>query len=487
MGFPCPVAAAHFALAPEHAVLQSHPNPGFFPGTFPAAGPVTRPACASSLPARMSRLLLATRSILRQPGFPGLLLTCFVLGLAHSFVLPYLSLWGEQDIGMDKLQYGLFMTVTTLAGVVLNTVFARWSDTWLTRRTVLLFGAAGGAFGHLGYAFLQNHALLYLVGTFAVGLSTVNFSQLFAHVREELQRPGYDPRLVPFLMSVLRVCFSFAWIGGPAVAGTIMGAFDIRGVFTSAAIIYVVFIAGILLFVRRRERVPVARAEASTPLREILTKPDILVYFVGFIFVFTTHTLAWTNVPLLFTHELGGRESHVAYVFGVAPAIELPLMLWFGKLAGNGRQRGLIQFGVAVNALYFIALYLAQEPWQVFPIQILSAVAVAITTNITITFFQDLLPGHAGVATSLYGNAYSLGMLLAYVLFGSVGEFLGHRGLCAFSAVLVATALLMFSVRTRRATAGHEAAPSPDAPEAAEAIGAGRDHETIVVEIAGRS
>lgn len=43
--------------------------------------------------------------------------------------------------------------------------------------------------------------------------------------------------------------------------------------------------------------------------------------------------------------------------------------------------------------------------------QIVSAVSLAITTNITITFFQDLLPGQTGLATSIYGNSFSAGSL----------------------------------------------------------------------------
>jgi SET family sugar efflux transporter-like MFS transporter len=408
----------------------------------------------------MSRLFTTTRNIFRQPGFAGLLATCFVLGLAHAFVQPFLSLWGEQQVGLDKWNYGLFMAVTTLSGVVLNTLFARWSDTIMTRRTVLLIGAAGGTIGYLGYAFVSNLAALYIIGATAVGVSMVNFSQLFAHVSEELQRPGYDPVVAPFLMSVLRVFFSFAWIGGPAVAGSIMTAYDFRELFLAATVVYVLFTGGVLLFVHRRPRTPAANRAAQAPLFKVLTRPDILIYFIGFTFVFTTHTLAWNVLPLLVTHELGGTERDVAVLFGIAPAIELPLMLWFGKLATGGRQRGLIQIGVAVNVLYFVALSFAQAPWHVFPCQILSAIAVAITTNITITFFQDLLPGQAGVATSLFGNAYSVGMVLAYMIVMGWGDLLGHRGLFHLSGVLVATALLTFLVRARRTDNAVAAVPA---------------------------
>jgi SET family sugar efflux transporter-like MFS transporter len=60
--------------------------------------------------------------------------------------------------------------------------------------------------------------------------------------------------------------------------------------------------------------------------------------------------------------------------------------------------------------------------------QILSAASIAVTTNVAITFFQDLVPGQAGLATSIYSNSFSTGSLLGYFAFGVLLESVGHHG-----------------------------------------------------------
>ena len=54
----------------------------------------------------------------------------------------------------------------------------------MARRTVMLIGAAGGTVGYIGYSFITDLVALYFIGAFAVGVSMVNVSQLFAYVSE---------------------------------------------------------------------------------------------------------------------------------------------------------------------------------------------------------------------------------------------------------------------------------------------------------------
>ncbi|HTV20509.1 MAG TPA: hypothetical protein VMG12_17620, partial [Polyangiaceae bacterium] len=52
---------------------------------------------------------LGSAAALRRLG--GLLAGCFLLGLASSFVIPFLSLWGTRTVGMTPFAFGMFMTI----------------------------------------------------------------------------------------------------------------------------------------------------------------------------------------------------------------------------------------------------------------------------------------------------------------------------------------------------------------------------------------
>jgi MFS transporter, SET family, sugar efflux transporter len=369
----------------------------------------------------------------------GLLAGAFALGLASSFVIPFLSLWGTRAIGMTPFEFGMFMTVTSLGAVVWSTLLARWSDTRVARRTVLLLAATGGALGYLGYATLTHPLALAATGVLLLGVSAANFPQLFAHAREELARPEYESLDASFAMSVLRAAFALAWTVGPGLGALVVQRFGYRGSFLAASAIFCFYFGVSWASVPSR---PPAVARASTPpLARVLTRPLLLAHFAAFALIFAGLSLNLMNLPLLLTSDLGGNESHVGITFAIGPIAEMPLMLWFGRLAARGHQSTIIRLGVLVGVVYFLALAFAHTPSQVYPLQLLNAAAVAVTMSVAIPYFQDLLPGQTGVATSIYTSAYSFGSLLGYFGFGMLVASIGHRGVVLFCAALGALSL----------------------------------------------
>jgi SET family sugar efflux transporter-like MFS transporter len=362
-----------------------------------------------------------------------------------------MSLWGR-SLGMASGEYAVFMVIVESAGIALCLWLSRWSDSGATRRTVLILGATGGALGYIGYAFVTNVVLLTLIGSLALGVSTVCFTQLFAHVREELDRTKATHNDTPFLLSIQRVFFSLAWAIGPGLGAVILEldrGDGYRSIFIAASILCVLVLLGTLLFVPRREHSAAAKAAAAVPLWQVLGRRDIAFYFGGLVLFFAAHTVGGQVLPLMVTGEMGGTDRSVGVIAGLSPAFELPLMLWFGRLASRGHTVNLIRIGIAINALYFVLLTYATAPWHVWPMQLLAATAMAINTNITITFFQDLLPNQAGIATSLFANSYTVGKLIGLGVFWS-RDAIGNIQLCFLCAGITVLALIAFFIRQRR-------------------------------------
>lgn len=394
--------------------------------------------------------------ILRQPGFTGVLILAFTLGLGSSFVSPFLSLWGTQEIGMQPLTFGLYMTVTSLSAIVVATTLARWSDTHIPRKVMLLIGAVGGILGYTSYALIRDPRILVMIGVTVLALAAVCFSQLFAHTRERFMTttiPGVPPA---FLTSVVRVCFSLAWTAGPTVGAWMHDSYGFRGLFLGAASLFVVFLLCVIQFVPFEPKHAHARTAAREPVWRVLTRGDIFAVFLAFLLIFAAHTINMMNLPLVITALLGGSGRDVGIAFGVGPLVEIPLMLWFGLIAARGRQLGLIRFGAGATVAYFLLLTLARQPWHVFPIQVLHGLSFAIISNVAILFFQDLVPGQPGLATTIFTNAANLGNLVGYLSFGSLLQPFGHRGMFLVSATLTsATLILMLRYRPRVATIVH--------------------------------
>lgn len=404
----------------------------------------------------MREVLERLRSGFAQPGFAGLLGASVAFGMASSFVSPFLSIWGTQEVGMKPVMFGFYMTATSLCAIVVSTSLARWSDTHLPRKAVMLAASGAAALGYAGYAVVRQPWALLAIGCTLIALGGMCFSQLFAHTRERFTAGGAARGLEPgFLMSMVRVCFAVAWTGGPALGAWMLTRHGFEGLFLGGAGLYLVFLLGVWRFVPWEARGEHVRTAPRLPVWRELTRGDVAAVFAAFLLVFAAHAMNTMNLPLTITKVLGGSGGDVGITFCVGPVVEIPLMLWFGHLASRGWTLPLIRIGGAVTVAYFLVLTQAQAPWHVWCAQILSGVSFAILTNVAILFFQDLLPGQPGLATTIFANAGNVGNLTGYFCFGALVEAVGHRGVFFVSAILTTAMLAIVLVYRPR----HDAAP----------------------------
>jgi MFS transporter, SET family, sugar efflux transporter len=394
----------------------------------------------------MRHPLLVAKTFLRHPDFVVVAFCCIFSGMAYSFVLPFSSIFGIREVGMGPGLYGFFMAVTSVSGIAISTLLARWSDTRWSRKTLLLIGGVAGVLGYVGYAWVREVWLLFLIGSVLLGISSITFSQLFAHARDLLDQSDVEPVLVPLYMNIFRLFFALSWTIGPALSAWVMGAYAFRGTYLAAAGFLAVFV---LLVAFRVPSVPPSSASRQAaekmPLKEAIRLPGLAAGFLAFTAFFMCSTMGMMNLPLLILESLHGDESHVGIAYSLAPVFEIPFMYYLGVLATRMDTTRIIKGAFLLGIVYYGGLSLVGAPWHVYPLQILSAAIVAATSGIAMAYFQDLLPDQAGTATNLFVNAMRIGSTLGFLLFGSLTAAFGYRAvfvvcalLCGFSLFLMA-------------------------------------------------
>jgi MFS transporter, SET family, sugar efflux transporter len=420
----------------------------------------------------LGRLRRAALVLFGQSQLRMLLICSVLLGLSSSFVMPYMSMFGTLEVGMSLPAFGAFMTATTLGNVVIASMLARWSDRLPSRRVVLLLGASAGVLGYVGYAFVRNPWMLLAVGMLLLGVASLTFSQLFAHARECIARLQMPAEEAPLYMNGFRMAFAGAWTLGPALAAVALAQVGFRGLFLSAAGFQLTFLVLVRLFVPatpvRPSMVPQPASvtlDAASPLdgegasrpepprlrapslwSSLKAQPGLLGWFAAFVLLFAAQAISMSNMSLYVLHELGGSERDLGLIFGIAPIFELPSMVYLGLLATRVESGQLIRASMALSALYFGCLSLVTAPWQIYPLQILSAIVVSITSGIAITFFQDQFPGKFGAATNFYLSATRIGATSGYLMFGTLASRFSHRGAYVGCLLLALTALVGASV-----------------------------------------
>jgi SET family sugar efflux transporter-like MFS transporter len=417
----------------------------------------------------MHRILHRCRPLYTHPSFRALFVLNLLLGFAYSFVAPFMSMFGTIEVGMSKMRFGVFMTLTAVAGILMGTTLARYSDTHYSRRSMLLWGSISGFFGYVGYAYCRSFVPLVLIGTLVLGLSTITFSQLFAHARELLEASEIARSQRVFYMNVFRMFFALSWTVGPMIAAWVMLRFAYRGLFLCAASNFALFALAVAKYVPAAPP-PFARqaSQSSRVLLDVLTRVDLMAHLGAIMLICAATTMSMVNLPLLILETLRGTKANVGIAYSVAPVFELPFMLFFGWLAIKREAAGILRAGMLIGAVYFVSLAFVAHPWQVYFCQILAAATTAVVSGIAITYFQSHLPHHPGTATNLYSNAQRVGSTGGYFLFGFIAEHLGYRcvfGACAGFAVL-GLGLMLVPVRV----------PEEQAP----ALGSSRAEPTFV-------
>src|SRR5690349_11801841 len=149
---------------------------------------------------------------------------------------------------MSSEMLGTFMTAQGLSAIVISQLIARWSDRGVSRRTLLLIGSCAGALGHLGFAYVRDPFALLVIGSSAWAVASINFAQLFAHVREHLEHTERAGDAVPLLIGILRASYALAWTAGPIAAGWLVSRFGYPAIFLSASALFIVFAGGVFAY-----------------------------------------------------------------------------------------------------------------------------------------------------------------------------------------------------------------------------------------------
>lgn len=389
-------------------------------------------------------------------------LSNLVLGMAYSFVAPFYSMFGTLEVGMSNWVFGVFMTITSLSGIVITTFLSRWSDTRISRRAILLLACLCGVAGYTGYAYVRDVVWLTVIGSLALGVSSITFAQLFAYQREFLTRHGVPDKEAPLYMNIFRLLFSLAWTIGPAIAAWVMIKYSYEGIFLTCAAMFGLLLIIVWRYIPARPATAAALA-AKVPLRQILRRPDLLCYFTAFVLVFICMTMGMLNLPLLILQTLQGTEQQVGIAFSVAPVFELPLMFWFGLLASRSHPGRLIRIGMIIAVAYYALLFFVVQPWHIYPLQILSAAMIAVVSGIAITFFQSYIPDQPGTATNLYTTANRIGSTIGYLAFGTLATSIGYPAIFLVCAVLCSAAFLLLWLSREKHEEGETGGRSPEA------------------------
>lgn len=367
------------------------------------------------------------KNLLNIKGYILFAACLLLMGIGISITLPYLSLYSTQDFGMSAGAFGVFMAISSLSGVAVNSFIAKRSDSSMDRKWIIISAMFSSALGYVSYLIFHNFIMLLIAVSVFSGLGSAAMPQIYASAQESANAANSGDKI--FAMSTLRSLFSLGFLIGPLCGTLIWGAVGYNGLFIGTAAIFVVIGSLALLFLKKRKTVQsnTLKRERESEGSASLKNRHIMLPFIAFIFLFAVNAINGINTPLFIVNELRGTHTDVGLVVSISAGLEIPIMLVLGALGRKISNHRLLIYGCFIAVIYYTALSFSTHAWQLIAAQLLQATYVAIVMGNGLSYFTELMPHSPGVSTTIYMNASTIGRLFGNLGGGIVAQFAGFR------------------------------------------------------------
>lgn len=388
-----------------------------------------------------------------NPVFAAFLLIAFLSGIAGALLAPTLSLFLTTEVKVRPLWVGLFYTVNAIVGIAVSFLLAKRSDTRGDRRKLILVCCLMAVGNCLLFAFNRDYLTLITAGVLLSAIANTAMPQIFALAREYADSSA---REVVMFSSVMRAQLSLAWVIGPPLSFTLALNYGFTVMFVIAAATFAICALLVWFTLPSVPRVaPVEPADTliaapSAPIAPVSAwrNPDVRRLFIASVLMWTCNTMYIIDMPLYITADLGLPENLAGLLMGTAAGLEIPAMLLAGYYVKRFGKRNMMLFAVVAGILFYAGLVVFKFKLALMVLQLFNAIFIGIIAGIGMLYFQDLMPGRPGAATTLFTNSISTGVILAGVLQGALVENLGHYAVY-WLATLLAVAALWMSARVR--------------------------------------
>ncbi|EIG4491332.1 sugar efflux transporter SetA [Escherichia coli] len=371
--------------------------------------------------------------------YAAFMLVAFMMGVAGALQAPTLSLFLSREVGAQPFWIGLFYTVNAIAGIGVSLWLAKRSDSQGDRRKLIIFCCLMAIGNALLFAFNRHYLTLITCGVLLASLANTAMPQLFVLAREYADNSA---REVVMFSSVMRAQLSLAWVIGPPLAFMLALNYGFTVMFSIAAGIFTLSLVLIAFMLPSVARVELP-SENALSMQGGWQDSNVRMLFVASTLMWTCNTMYIIDMPLWISSELGLPDKLAGFLMGTAAGLEIPAMILAGYYVKRYGKRRMMVIAVAAGVLFYTGLIFFHSRMALMTLQLFNAVFIGIVAGIGMLWFQDLMPGRAGAATTLFTNSISTGVILAGVIQGAIAQSWGHFAVYWVIAVISVVALFL--------------------------------------------
>ena len=364
------------------------------------------------------------------------MVVAFFSGIAGALQIPTLSLFLTSEVRVSSLWVGFFYAVNAGVGIIVSFLLAKKSDRQRDRRHLILICYLLAAGNCLLFAFNRNYLTLITAGVLLTAIANTAIPQLFALAREYGERSSQN---VAMFSAIMRAQLSLAWVFGPPLAFMLVVNYGFTAMFIFAAGIFLL-VTLLAWWILPEVARPVVGDEVAIRQKTVFDK-DISLLFFASVLMWTCSAMYLIDVPLYITAELGLPQSLTGWMMGIAAAIEIPIMILVGRYVNRVGKRLMMAGAMVAGIVFYAGMLWFTSTTGLLALQLFNAIFIGIIATVGMLYFQDLMPERAGMATTLFTNSISTGVILAGILQGILTEYGPHSSVYLLAILLLFIAL----------------------------------------------
>ncbi len=377
--------------------------------------------------------------------YAAFMIAAFMVGIAGALQAPTLSLFLNREVGAEPFWVGFFYTVNAIAGILISLLLAKRSDSQGDRRKLIVFCCLLAVVNALLFAFNRHYMTLITCGVLLSSIASCVMPQLFALAREYADRSA---REVVMFSSIMRAQLSLAWVIGPPLAFMLALNYGFTTMFITAAGIFAVSLVLIALWLPSVPRVePLSGAAIALPTGGWQDK-NVRLLFIASTLMWTSNTMYFIDMPIWISQDLGLPDKLAGLLMGTCAGLEIPVMIIAGYYVKRFGKRRMMILATLSSFIFYCGLIFFHSQQGLLVLQFFNAVFIGIVAGIGMLWFQDLMPGRAGAATTLFSNSISTGVILAGMIQGVLAQYAGHAVVYwAIAAISIVTLTMISRVK----------------------------------------
>ena len=371
-------------------------------------------------------------------------------GLQLAFLSPALALILTDLYGATTAEVGWVLGIYNASGFVASLLLPAYADRKHDYLGPMLVCGALTLLLAVVLAFVTTLPLATIALVVIGGPAGVGSSMLYAHLRHSGARAADIVNT--------RAIVSVAWVAGPPIATFIIGKFGNRAILLAIAAVAVLNMATTAVMISHRKAAVLAAAATgdspsapadAAPEESPVGRAGIVLIMAAFILLQATNAAAMTIMTLYVTETLRLDVIWAGIALGVAAALEVPALIFIGRLSDRYSHLGLIATGCLAGIAYYVGLAFVTGPIVLIALQVLNAWFFAGIAGVGLPLFQQMI-ARPGLSTGLYMNTRRIGAILSgpIIAIGSL-TVLGQRGIFLTSAALTLIGVVIIAIASR--------------------------------------